>query len=194
MSQSDGPAVSHRAARPAAGQKQGSGAVLTKVISGGQVGVDQAALRAARACGIGTGGFAPKGWLTEIGPAPWLKDYGLVEHSAPGYPPRTRANIEAAHATLILADVDDHSQLKGGTKLTFDIAFRAGSRGAGLFLADLRRPEMVADCREWLAECVGGRSAFTLNVAGPRESKAPGVGARAEAFLVKVFGDAEADQ
>ena len=47
------------------------------VISGGQTGVDQAALRAARSCGIPTGGWAPRGWLTEDGPAPWLADYGL---------------------------------------------------------------------------------------------------------------------
>lgn len=52
---------------------------IDNVISGGQTGVDQAALRAARASGIVTGGFAPKGWATEDGPAPWLgSEYGLV--------------------------------------------------------------------------------------------------------------------
>jgi len=45
---------------------------LACVVSGGQTGVDQAALRAARASGIATGGWAPKGWATEAGPAPWL--------------------------------------------------------------------------------------------------------------------------
>jgi hypothetical protein len=34
---------------------------------------------AARACGIPTGRWAPRGWLTEAGPAPWLADWGLVE-------------------------------------------------------------------------------------------------------------------
>ena len=52
-------------------------AMIGKIISGGQTGVDQAALRAAKACGIPTGGWAPKGWRTEDGPAPWLADLGL---------------------------------------------------------------------------------------------------------------------
>ena len=52
---------------------------LRKVVSGGQTGADQAGLRAARAAGIETGGWAPKGWETEEGPAPWLSDYGLKE-------------------------------------------------------------------------------------------------------------------
>jgi predicted Rossmann-fold nucleotide-binding protein len=47
--------------------------MLTRVISGGQTGVDQAALRAAKTRGIATGGFAPKGWLTEK--ASWCSLY-----------------------------------------------------------------------------------------------------------------------
>jgi hypothetical protein len=65
--------------------------MIERVISGGQTGVDQAGLRAARAAGIATGGFAPKGWLIESEdgrhnvPAPWLAEYGLVECPEPGY-------------------------------------------------------------------------------------------------------------
>ena len=44
--------------------------MLEPVISGGQTGADQAGLRAAQACGIPTGDQAPRGWLTEAGPAP----------------------------------------------------------------------------------------------------------------------------
>lgn len=62
--------------------------MLTKVISGGQTGVDQAALRAAKAARIPTGGYAPKGWLTEDGPAPWLADFGLIEMRMVGPLPR----------------------------------------------------------------------------------------------------------
>ena len=39
--------------------------MLERVISGGQTGADQAGLRAARACGIPTGG-----WLTGAAPPP----------------------------------------------------------------------------------------------------------------------------
>lgn len=53
--------------------------MIERVISGGQTGADQAALRAARACGIPTGGWAPRGWLTEDGPSLWLAEWGLVE-------------------------------------------------------------------------------------------------------------------
>jgi hypothetical protein len=51
------------------GFPQLSGAMLELVISGGQTGADQGGLRATRACGIPTGGWAPRGWLTEAGPA-----------------------------------------------------------------------------------------------------------------------------
>jgi hypothetical protein len=79
--------------------------MIERVISGGQTGVDQAALRAARACGIATGGWAPLGWLTE-GPldeeghpfpktvaSPWLAEWGLVECDEPGFRARTVANV-----------------------------------------------------------------------------------------------------
>jgi hypothetical protein len=82
------------------------------VISGGQTGADQAALRAARACGIATGGWAPKGWLTE-GPldeeghpfpktvaSPWLAGWELLECDEPGWRPWPRANVRDSDATL----------------------------------------------------------------------------------------------
>jgi hypothetical protein len=53
--------------------------MIQRVISGGQTGVDQAALRAAKACGIPTGGWCPLGFLTEAGPMPALADFGLAE-------------------------------------------------------------------------------------------------------------------
>jgi len=46
--------------------------MLERIITGGQIGADQGALRAARAAGIATGGWAPAGWETEAGPAPEL--------------------------------------------------------------------------------------------------------------------------
>src|SRR5262245_63695480 len=105
---------------------------LSKVISGGQTGVDRAARRAARAAGIPTGGWAPRGWQTEDGPAPWLgsDDWGLKEWSAPGYAARTRRNVEDADATLILTD---RHPLTGGTRLTFEHAHFVGRRGMGLY-------------------------------------------------------------
>ena len=74
--------------------------MLDKIISGGQTGADQVALRAARAPGVPTGGWAPKGWLTEDGPAPWLADFGLAECPEPGYSARTLANVRDSDVTL----------------------------------------------------------------------------------------------
>jgi Circularly permutated YpsA SLOG family len=53
--------------------------VVNLIATGGQEETDQGALRAARAAGIAIGGFAPKGWATEAGAAPWLAEFGLVE-------------------------------------------------------------------------------------------------------------------
>ena len=73
--------------------------MLGGVISGGQTGVDQAALRAARALGIPTGGWAPRGRATEDGPAPWLADLGPAECAWPGYPPRAKADARDSDGT-----------------------------------------------------------------------------------------------
>lgn len=165
---------------------------MLKVISGGQSGVDQAALRSARACGLATGGLVPKGWLTEEGPAPWLSDYGLTEHTSPDYSPRTRANVDDAHATLIIAP---REPLTGGTRMTYDYAYRRSQSRqscAGLYVAILGRSPFT-DCRSWLRECMaaasvpGGQPWFILNVAGPRELRCAGIGAWSEAWLLRVF-------
>lgn len=76
---------------------------IHKIISGAQVGVDQGALDAARGIGFPTGGTMPKGFLTLVGEKPAYADlYGMVEHSSQSYPPRTRANVTEATATVIV--------------------------------------------------------------------------------------------
>lgn len=79
--------------------------MLKKVISGGQVGVDQAALAAAMNNGFETGGWAPKGWKTRHGPmaAVLSKMYGLKEHSG-GYKERTWQNVKDSDATIRFAE------------------------------------------------------------------------------------------
>lgn len=73
---------------------------LKKIISGGQTGADRAGLECARALGIETGGVAPKGWKTEKGPDPSLKEFGLVECESENFPIRTVKNVKLAEATL----------------------------------------------------------------------------------------------
>jgi hypothetical protein len=162
----------------------GEHAIIVKIISGGQTGVDQAALRAAKACGIPTGGWAPKGWRTEDGPAPWLAEFGLREHASADYPDRTRANVGDAGLTLIL--VTRESDLARGTALTLRIAQASKAQGVDHYVSVMSYPGAVERCRDalkWFADA-GVR---VVNVAGPRESESPGIGERAEKFLREVF-------
>jgi hypothetical protein len=142
---------------------------IRRVISGGQTGADQGALFGARGAGVETGGWAPRGWLTEDGPAPWLAGWGLREHE-PGWAPRTAANVGASDGTLLVGD-----RTSAGSALTLDLC-RAWGRphlvigwrpGRGVDAS----PTAVDAVRRWLDE----RQIVTLNVAGNRESKAPGI-------------------
>src|SRR3990167_9773333 len=74
---------------------------IERIISGGQSGADQGGLLAGLYLSIPTGGWAPRGWRTENGPAPWLADYGVREWSTSDYVGRTRANVEWADGTVI---------------------------------------------------------------------------------------------
>ena len=161
-----------------------------KVISGGQTGADQGALRAARAAGLETGGWAPRGWKTETGPAPWLAGWGLREHASSGYPTRTRANVSDADATLVF-DATVGADLSAGTDLAyrqcailgrpFRCALLDYTATGVLTLAAAGIPP--AQIAEWLVE----HKVAVLNVGGNRESKAPGVGRFAERYMAEVF-------
>jgi Circularly permutated YpsA SLOG family len=149
--------------------------MLERIISGGQTGADQAALRAARTAGIPTDGFAPLGWKTEDGPAPWLADFGLVECSTPGYPARTKANVYSSDATLWIGDTtspDAKTTMKAARTRRKDCMVVCP--GASI------KPSDVA---AWIVQ---GRFR-TLNIAGNGESRAPGIGANVERFLGEVF-------
>jgi hypothetical protein len=156
--------------------------MIQRVLSGGQTGVDQAALRAAKACGIRTGGHAPAGWKTEAGPMPSLADYGLMQCLSPNYAERTRLNVADSDATLILTD---RTPLTGGTLLTMNLADR--TRHCWVSVLHPKGTDkfafVVGQAEIWLRQT----QPEGLNVAGPRESRHPGIGALAEAFLVDLF-------
>jgi hypothetical protein len=150
---------------------------LPKVISGGQTGVDQAALAAARTAGFATGGLAPLGWLTEAGPAPWLEDYGMCQMPTNDYPSRTRENVKTSDATLWLGDPSSN-----GGRATCNSARRLGKPLYVVTAISDVEPAAVADWLESLGDL------RLLNVAGDRESVAPGIGAAAGRFLTELFG------
>lgn len=147
---------------------------LQKVISGGQTGVDRAALDAARVSGLATGGWCPAGRRAEDGPID--PAYPLMETPESGYEQRTMWNIREADATLVLA----WGPLEGGTALTVRFLESEDHRYRLVGLGDNPDPEAV---RAWLRD----EKVVVLNVAGPRASKVPAIYTTARAFLEEVL-------
>jgi hypothetical protein len=144
--------------------------ISVRVISGGQSGVDRAALDAAIETGLETGGWCPRGRRAEDGPIP--RRYPLRETPMRAYSQRTEWNVRDSDATLILY----RGGLHGGTRLTAGLAVRYGRPRLMLDL-DTRPDPAIA--RDWIA----AQGVRVLNVAGPREAGAPGIYAQARAFL-----------
>jgi hypothetical protein len=151
-----------------------------RVISGGQTGVDRAALDGALAAGLAIGGWCPRGCLAEDGTIPGI--YPLRETPGRDVAARTRANVAEADATLILVPDADFATWGEGTRLTRRYA---RDLGKPLHVAILGGDEtaVVAGVRGWLR----ASGAAALNVAGPRESIAPGIYGHAYRFLVRLF-------
>lgn len=148
--------------------------MIRRIVSGGQTGVDRAALDAAIAAGIETGGWCPRGRRAEDGLI--APRYPLQETPRSAYRQRTAWNVRDSDGTLIL-----HAPpLAGGTALTAEIA-RELARA--LRIVDLDAPADHRAVIDWIA----ANGIAVLNVAGPRESTHPGIGARARAWLDTLF-------
>jgi hypothetical protein len=148
-----------------------------KVISGGQTGVDQAALIAAKESGLETGGWLPKGCLTLDGPRPDLKEkYNLQETPIGGYRERTVRNVLDSDATLRIA-ADWNSR---GEKCTWNAIARYNMNFMDVSLPIFTPPQDVVN---WIKDC----NIEVLNVAGNSEQTCPGIQEVATAWLKKVF-------
>jgi len=147
----------------------GAGTV-DRVVSGGQTGVDRAALDVALELGIPGGGWCPRGRRAEDGPIP--DRYPLRETPSGGYPERTAWNVRDSDGTLVIT----RGKPRGGTGLTVSLARRAGRP---VLVVDLEVGERVSDARAFLA----ANGIRVLNVAGPRESETLGIHDEAVAFL-----------
>ena len=147
--------------------------VPRRIVSGGQTGVDRAALDVAIAMGLEHGGWCPAGRLAEDGEVPG--HYQLRETRSSEYPVRTQRNAVESDATLILYE----RKLKGGTLLTRRICKRFQKP----FLALAMDQKPVEEARCWLAE----QQPEILNVAGPRESTSPGIFHRSMDFLLRAL-------
>ncbi len=145
------------------------------MISGGQTGVDRAALDAAISAGLACGGYCPRGRLAEDGAIPLR--YPLTELDSDEYDVRTRRNVETADATLILA----RDELTGGTLLTAGLAEQLGKPLLAVRLGDSAADSVAI--LDWLSR----ERPAVLNVAGPRESTTPGVYRAALDLLEPLF-------
>ena len=147
--------------------------VLKKIISGGQTGADRAALDWAIAHGIAHGGWCPRERRAEDGAID--ARYRLQETESPHYRQRTGYNVEDSDGTLVL----NLGPLTGGTLETIRFAERLGKPCLLLALDAGATPADAQKLSAWLGE----KRISTLNIAGPREGKRPGMYAATYRFL-----------
>jgi hypothetical protein len=167
--------------------------MVKRMITGGQTGADQAGWRAAKACGIATGGWMPMGFRTEgrpldddegsIGPdeshPEFAEQYGAEELESLEYRQRTRANVRMADAVVWFGNTDTR-----GGRLTLGLARIVGIPACVVAQAEdgcwTHSPQQFVG---WLRDNAVGN----LLVAGNRESHEPGIGAWVEAYLLEAF-------
>ena len=132
-----------------------------KIISGGQTGVDRAALDVALTHGIEAGGWCPAGRFDEFGRIP--DQYPVQELAVGGFTERTLQNVKDSDGTVIIYP----GKLGGGTEQTV------------CFCRELQRPHQIIDASKISAEDAANLIAGflrkhkvdILNVAGPRQSE-----------------------
>lgn len=147
---------------------------LYKIVSGGQTGVDRAALDVALGLGMEVGGWCPQGRRALDGR---LSDrYPLTETPSGDYAQRTEWNVRDSDATLIL----HRGALSGGSLYTAQMAL---NYRRPLLKVDLAVPADPGVVWTWLAH----QGVRVLNLAGPRESNAPGIYQQAKDFLILVL-------
>ncbi len=158
---------------------------LSMIISGGQTGVDRAALDTALAFGLHIGGWSPKNRKAEDGSVPLR--YPMLETDSDKYPPRTAKNIKDSDATLIFKTNNSSK----GTVLTETICLQLGKDhfisetglSANQKLSDKKAQLLADEITSWLLQV----RPSILNVAGSRESACRGIAKNTEKVLEQVF-------
>jgi hypothetical protein len=157
--------------------------MIGRLVSGGQSGVDRAALDAALELGVPCGGWCPKGRKAEDGRIDYR--YPLVETPSGGYSQRTKWNVRDSSGTLILS----WGKPTGGTLLTVNECSKTGKPHVVIDLADEQNlATAVQAIRDWIQANV---AEGILNVAGPRASRHGSLYDRARAFVLALLGGEE---
>ncbi len=129
----------------------------------------------------------PKGWRTELGPRPDLgAAFGLVESEFSSYPPRTKDNMRMCDVTILIA----RNFNEAGTALTKKLAFELGKPVFEVTYPvqleqALDQPNLITDIHTWLHF----HKPAVINIAGNRESKAPGIEKWTCEFIRSIFID-----
>lgn len=155
--------------RPVTSNAETERRIVLTIVSGGQTGADRGALDAALELGLPCAGWCPRGRRAEDGPID--ARYPLHETPSAEYPQRTEWNVRDSDGTVIL----HAGRVDRGTALTERLARR---QGRPVLLLDVRSAP-PSDLNEW----IGKEAIARLNVAGPRESRSPGIQVAVAAFL-----------
>ena len=151
---------------------------VSKIVSGGQTGVDRAALDVALEKGIEMGGFVPKGRLSEDGVI-GAEYPGLLEAESADYSERTELNVINSDGTLIISN----GGLNGGAKLTEHLANEHQKPYFHLDFAETKMESALSSVLSWLSSFECGN----LNIAGPRSSEDINIYAQTKVFLNLLF-------
>jgi hypothetical protein len=149
-----------------------------KIVSGGQTGADRAALDWAIASGVEHGGWCPRGRKAEDGTID--RRYRLRETPSDRYSQRTEWNVRDSDGTVILSL---GGALTGGSKRTAELAEQYGKPWL-----HVSRQSNGGDAADRLRRFVAHTGIRVLNVAGPRASTEPHVGAFVSEVLDQAFG------
>jgi len=147
---------------------------LSKIVSGGQTGVNRAALDAAMAVNLACGGWIPADRKAEDGLIP--ERYPLTPLLGGGARQRTLNNVRDSDGTALLF----HELLTGGTKLTRDLCIREKKPFIVLDAAQISVERAIKAVVRFIEE----NDIQVLYVAGPRASGWP----EGYAFAVEVIG------
>jgi hypothetical protein len=165
-----------------------------KIVSGGQTGVDRAALDVAIERGMAWGGWCPKGGWAEDLPEPpgLLANYPHLKETPERHPlQRTEWNVRDSNAMLVVTDSQGLS-VSIGTQRAYHWAHQ---HGKPLLIVDAGDPEAPQRAAAWMqAQRKRFGPDLALNLAGPRESEAPGIYQRARLLIAAVLDRVDASR
>jgi Circularly permutated YpsA SLOG family len=155
--------------------------MIEKIVSGGQTGVDQAALEMASKVDLPIGGWCPQGGLDENGNN-ILKNYALKEANTSNPDERTKLNIEDSDGTLIIVpEYPLPKSISDGTLLT--IKHAAQQNKPHLVVALSQKANATEKILNWIYQ----NNILVLNIGGPRESSWPGINKEASLLFEELF-------